>query len=514
VSSHLSLNELGERLAANSQWLAAFEAEAPTVVFSREIEIRHLSGRTLLAIPTNSGFRQWRVDSAISLGNKLQLSVSGRFGRKSKVISFFPRPTAKQLAEDIYSARLETAGKIASSLKASGHCSKINKISISRRKRTALISGLTKNGKNVAVIADLTGKSSGQALVSHYLRLLMRPFYSHYSAFYILTRNKSSLETARELGELLKSPFSQKLHLLELGIVDGNYLISAFDEKKRRRSGFSTRFCTRPLSGFARQVQSIAPDKIDVEFRRNQEVLHFLGLPFARIRTSAASEQQKVFFGYPKQNLPLDESTETAFLELLGRLCELRSALSPNTRHAFYTLRPESWLESILRRNIASLDGNLVISPVYRQFRAAGLSFDMLAIRDDGRLVIIELKSARDPLLPLQCALYWNSLRQIRSQSSFRRYSLFPGREISDAPPVVYTVAPSMEIDRNFDLFASFLKDEIEVWGFELDKKWREEIRVVRRYGPAGQTCSPRREFGAISWLPSDRRPDNALAER
>ena len=46
----------------------------------------------------------------------------------------------------------------------------------------------------------------------------------------------------------------------------------------------------------------------------------------------------------------------------------------------FYNSAPEAWLESLLRRNIKLLDANLILSPVYHQFRAERDKIDLLAL--------------------------------------------------------------------------------------------------------------------------------------
>ncbi|MFH4247079.1 hypothetical protein WAI89_20205, partial [Acinetobacter baumannii] len=89
------------------------------------------------------------------------------------------------------------------------------------------------------------------------------------------------------------------------------------------------------------------------------------------------------------------------------------------------------WLESILRRNIGLIDANLILSPIYNQFRTASAKIDLLALRRDGRLVIIELKTSPDRETVFQAADYWRRIELQRRRGELARHRLFDDLEIA-----------------------------------------------------------------------------------
>ena len=145
------------------------------------------------------------------------------------------------------------------------------------------------------------------------------------------------------------------------------------------------------LSQTARKIIKFAPEEIDHIFTKHGETLRFLGLPFARVRKML--DREKSWFGIERK---------TPFcVKKVGRISELIEDLEITgvsiliINATIFSFSPEAWLESILRRNIKLLDANLILSPIYNQFRASQDKIDLLALRKDGRLVIIELRSRR-----------------------------------------------------------------------------------------------------------------------
>ena len=173
-----------------------------------------------------------------------------------------------------------------------------------------------------------------------------------------------------------------------------------------------------------------APDAIDVVHARHGETLRYFGLPFARVRSLLGRE--KVWFGINRAHRRLlDESTWNDWQNLLHDLREHRSASAFDHRHAFYRAAPEAWLESLLRRDITKLDPGLIIAPLHAQFRTArgaklGIRpIDLLALRQDGRLVVIELKVSEDREHVLQGADYWRRVEAHRRRGHIARAKLF-----------------------------------------------------------------------------------------
>src|SRR4029450_631305 len=117
----------------------------------------------------------------------------------------------------------------------------------------------------------------------------------------------------------------------------------------------------------------------------------------------------------------LNENSWGELVDLVRLLETYRREDTPNKRHDFYRAAPEACLESILRRNIKQLDANLILSPIYNQFRTSSDKIDLLAIRRDGRLIIIELKTSPDRETVFQAADYWRKIELQRRRGELKR---------------------------------------------------------------------------------------------
>jgi hypothetical protein len=227
------------------------------------------------------------------------------------------------------------------------------------------------------------------------------------------------------------------------------------------------------------EIVRFAPDEIDVIRSKQGETARFLGLPFVRVRK--IFDREKVWFGVEKDRTILTENNRKDFAELVENLRIYRCPDSPNKRHAFYQLEPEAWLEAVLRRNVKLLDANLVLSPVYHQFRAGRDKIDLLALRKDGRLIVIELKVAPDREMVFQAADYWRKIELQRRAGNLRRARVFGDLEIADRPAIVYLVAPTLSFHRDFEFLAGTITPEIEIHRFNLAENWRENLKVLER---------------------------------
>jgi hypothetical protein len=232
-------------------------------------------------------------------------------------------------------------------------------------------------------------------------------------------------------------------------------------------------------SAAALGIIALAPAEIDVVASRNGETLRFNGLPFARIRK--VFDDEKVWFGVEKSRSLLSENNLEEFAALLENLKKIRTAASPNKRHAFYRDAPEAWLEAVLRRHIKRLDANLILAPLFRQFRMEREKIDLLALRKDGRLVIVELKTAPDRSAPFQAADYWRKIEFLRRAGRLEAARLFGEAKIADAPAICYIAAPTLSFHADFDFLASAIAPEIELHRFNLAENWRAQIKVLER---------------------------------
>jgi hypothetical protein len=240
----------------------------------------------------------------------------------------------------------------------------------------------------------------------------------------------------------------------------------------------------------AGRIVALAPEAIDVARARRGETLRFHGLAFARVRRVLHHEQ--VWFGVGHAaRTALDADNWPQLAKLIDELCEYRRADALDQRHAWYASAPEAWLESLLRRDITRLDPGLRLAPLHAQFRTARAGdassgsgarpVDLLALRRDGRLVVIELKVSEDAALPLQGADYWRRISTYHRSGHIRKARLFDDAEISGEPPLVYLVAPLLRFHRSFQILARMIAPEIEMYRFDLNEDWRAGVRVMRR---------------------------------
>ncbi|HEY0726785.1 MAG TPA: hypothetical protein VGD38_01870, partial [Pyrinomonadaceae bacterium] len=197
---------------------------------------------------------------------------------------------------------------------------------------------------------------------------------------------------------------------------------------------------------------------------------------------------EKVWFGLDRTHRRLlDESTRREWESLLHDLRAYRSAFASDHRHAFYRSAAEAWLESLLRRDITKLDPGLIIAPLHAQFRTArggklGIRpIDLLALRQDGRLVVIELKVYEDREHVLQGADYWRRVEAHRRRGHIARAKLFGDLQIRDEPPLVYLVAPTLRVHPSFKTLARCIASDIEIYRFDINEDWRAGVRVMHR---------------------------------
>ncbi len=237
------------------------------------------------------------------------------------------------------------------------------------------------------------------------------------------------------------------------------------------------------------RIVDLAPDLIETkrDARTGGERFEINGLEFARV---GASGQAKFgVAGVRSEGEPnLCDLTDSSFCELEGLMREIvryRSADCLDRRHPFYLLRPEAWLESLLRRDICRLDTTFDERFVYSQiptWRADERSvIDLLTVNHEGRLAVIEIKAAEDPQLPLQGTDYWLRVEQGRLRNEFKKRGLFENLVLADQSPLLYLVAPRLRFHRTFSTVARCISPRIEAYRIGVNANWREGVKVHTR---------------------------------
>ncbi len=449
-----------------------------------------------------TGARVWRVAAWEVCGEKLLLEATRRAGAERATLEFVPRASARVAKEMVAAARQRECERLAALACEFVAGAKVEQARLSagaRRSepgRYARI--LLRRGRELLAVtapvvalgaeeaenflasallwfARLENRKSGTR-APHKLLLLVPPKLSEATAER-LALLRATLRRVISLVEVdAESPVLTQVRAPEL-----EELLCATTSRLYRASQFAR-------SELVERIIAYAPDAIDVVRARHGETLRFHGLAFARVRRVMNDQHLWFGTGAARQRVLLDESNWPELVKLLEDLSAHRRAEACERRHALYTASPESWLETILRRDITRLDPGLRLSPLHAQFRASRSAtssgarpVDLLALRRDGRLVVIELKVSEDVALALQGADYWRRITAHQRAGHIKLARLFGDAEISDEPPLVYLVAPLLRFHRFFETLARAVTPEIELYRFDINEDWRAGVRVVRR---------------------------------
>ncbi len=483
--------ELENLIEAYEEWLLVRFSGKSFSLQKSEIEIEFERNKILLSFLDDKGFQTWRIKRFEIENKKIILDLTRNFERETEKITLIPRTSAGELIAETELARIEKANKISKFLIENFHELKLVRVALNQENgRLANIIAEKRGGEQIAVLADVSELATPENLLTSaifWLRNLENRRKNPIGEIWILA-NKKTRRDLQRIHALLRNNWKSKIVLFDAESKEKNsdsqlkieklktLSIEDLWREKANKLSLAENFQT---SRTASELIKLAPDEIDVMFSKNGETLRFLGLPFVRIRKSLSVE--KVWFGIEKEKRVLSDKNLPDFEKLLEDLKIYRNFNSPNHRHALYKLAPEAWLEAILQRNIKLLDANLILSPLYNQFRTARDKIDLLALRNDGRLIIIELKVQPDREMPFQAIDYWRKIELQRRRGILNEACVFGDKQISDAPTLVYLVAPALCFHRDFTFLASTITDEIGIYKFELNHDWRENLMVISR---------------------------------
>ncbi len=452
-----------------------------------EIDVGGDDDKTLFGFLDDNGFHSWRLNKATLSENEISLDVAGAFGRKREMIRLVPRVAAAEIAAEIEIARLKMANEIAAMIEPSFPGMKLGRVALNvETGRIAQIQFETIDKIPIAAVADVTAKLTSETIMTAamlWLEKLGSRKKKPVLEIWIICEKRSS-RNAQKLHALLTEKWKAKITIITIDRKPDPPRLIELPKRKirdlwREKASKLVIPADAMSSETAQKLVDLAPDKIDTIYSKQGETLRFMGLPFARVRSMMG--QERAWFGVGKHRAILGADTAEHLESLVAELELNRSPSGPNKRHELYRTAPEAWLESILRRNISLLDGNLILSPIYNQFRSSNDKIDLLALRRDGRLVIIELKTQPDREMVFQAADYWRKIELQRRRGLLAEANLFGGLEILDKPALVYLAAPAWSFHRDFEFFARAVSPEIELWRFELHEHWREAVRVVGR---------------------------------
>lgn len=483
VTSAAFAIDLPALIDAHTEWLVVSENGKTFPLNRSEIELLDDDNKLLFGFLDDKGFRSVRVEKVTSDGSEITLDVKANFARSTETIRLVPRVSASELSANVELARLQKANEIAGLIEEFDPGIKIVRTALNKGSgRFAEIIIKDHSGVQTAVLSDVSERTTPETLLTTAILWLAK----------LEMRRKNPIDEIWIIGEKKIARNLRKLHALLERPVKSHILIFEIAKtglKKLPALDLGDLWREKPrklilpaeveMSETAQTIISISPEKMDVMFAKNGESIRFHGLPFARVRKMPGSEN--AWFGIERTKRTLNDASQTDFRQLIEHLETYRSSDSASKRHELHRLSPESWLESILRRNIKLLDANLILAPIYNQFRTFADKIDLLALRKDGRLVIIEIKASPDREMPFQAADYWRKIEHLRRRGELKRAKVFGNLEILDMPALVYAVAPALSFHRDFEYFAKMLSKKIELWRFELHENWREEIKVIAR---------------------------------
>ncbi|MDP9267577.1 MAG: hypothetical protein M3P27_04525 [Acidobacteriota bacterium] len=268
----------------------------------------------------------------------------------------------------------------------------------------------------------------------------------------------------------------------------------------RDRGNVATRLVRAPDESAARErfheqterVRGIVPEAEAVVLNGTEMAYRLHGLEFARARIAAMpgsfQNAAELSFGPPPQETLLTDDTAADFKRFARMLAMARVAHADRT-NPLYRMHPERWLESLVARDLAKLDGRLLSAPVYSQVPAFSASdramIDVLGVTHENRLAVIELKADEDIHLPLQGLDYWARVQWHHQRGEFRKFGYFPAlegrRELSPDPPLLLLVAPALRVHPATDTLLRYISPEIDCELLGIDERWRDELKVVFR---------------------------------
>jgi hypothetical protein len=274
--------------------------------------------------------------------------------------------------------------------------------------------------------------------------------------------------------------------LKELDIFDcGNVatrLVHSTDQ-----SAVQARFAAAVL-----QVRELMPEAEVATLSPAEIAFRCHGLEFARVRLAhepgSFLSTSEIVFGLGAQERILSDTKIAAFAQLVRSIGEVRHPEGPRD-HPLWRMHPERWLESLVVRDVAAVDGCLDPARIYSQVPAFSASdramIDVLAVTRDGRLAVVELKADEDIHLPLQGLDYWARVAWHHARGEFQRFGYFPGPELRVEKPLLFLVAPALHVHPATDTLLHYIATEVDWTLVGIDERWREGVRVMFRKRPA-----------------------------
>jgi hypothetical protein len=511
----IAKGSIDELLSDQTEWFLTQEGSAPLALDNGEFDFSIDHRRLILTSWTETGSRSWRITAWSWTGEKLLLEASRRMGAEVARLEFVPRASVKAIVAGVAAARQARCDQLAQIVAQTSVCEsdpehhrlKSVPLLLARIETATLSPGMRRDQPGryarivlrlphtriavTATVANSDARNVDSLFSSALLwfnRLQQRPQRPVIAQLLIAVEH-NILEAARQRHVLLRDSLRRRIKLLEID--------EAWQQVEPVRPFERTNLWRKRLTRFppvvetetterVKQIIASSPQAIDVVNSRHGQTLRYHGLSFARVRR--VMDRDRIWFGIEgSRRRLLDEYHEPDWLKLWRDLENYRHEHCRDRRQWLYRAAGEAWLESILRRDISKLDPGLIVAPLHAQFRTShggptgARPIDLLALRHDGRLAVIELKVNEDREHVFQGVDYWRRVEAHRRRGHISSAKLFGEREISEESPLVYLVAPTLRFHPSFATLARSIAPDIEVYRFDINEDWRAGVRVVRR---------------------------------
>lgn len=490
VNLQKSHAEIRAILDSQIEWLVIDSSGKSFALQKNEIEIECARDKLLLGFLDAKGFQIRRIVDWKNEDRKLVFKVARSFNRETAKIEFIPRAASSEFIETVELARIEKTHRIAALIIENQPKAKLIRAELNKENgRFAQIIYENFKGKQIAVLADVSDTLTPEILLTSailWLEKLRHRKNNPVETMWILSEKKNA-KALQKISALLRESWKREIKIWEIINSKSDEKTSAlkeletldfqslFSKKTKKQQNIEN----KNTGETALKIIELAPTEIDSLKTKNGETVFYKGLAFARIRKILHNE--KIWFGVESHRRFLSAANYTEFAKIIDELKIYRRHDSPNKQHFYYKHAPEAWLEAILRKNIKLLDANLILSPLYNQFRAERDKIDLLAIRRDGRVVIIEVKTAPDREMIFQAADYWRKIEAERRAGNLQKMKIFGDLEIKDEPALVYLVAPLLSYHKDFDFLAQTISPEIEIYRFDVNENWREKLKIIKQ---------------------------------
>jgi hypothetical protein len=231
----------------------------------------------------------------------------------------------------------------------------------------------------------------------------------------------------------------------------------------------------RPCPSDVLEEKAASHPDLDLLFRAGRWELSYRGLPVLW-----SKGEKKLFYDL---RCPRPMRDEELWQRHMTEVCRDRCWPPPNPRSFFYRWSSERWLECLVLRNSELILNDLeqIYCQVPTFVEGDRKVIDLLALRKDGRVVVIELKPNKDPGLLIQGLEYWQRVRFHLRRGDLQKGGYFRGKILSPEEPLLALVSPLFEFHRVMPILSTHLSHPIKFECVGINSDWRKGIKVLKR---------------------------------